>query len=427
MDTNKRVAFFIYTYPFGTSPAIINTIKELTRNNFAVDVFTFKVSNTQYVKFSEGNVNLYNFDDAGINGLRQRTKSFLAKHEIINKVVYSMLRKMRPLMSFTKKYLYEKNLEKFLPATVKMEITNVMKNRKYICFFGIDAFGLVFANCFEEAKNIPVIYYSLELYLADSYNLYSHRLDFNIMKKYESRFHKKSIFTIIQDEERSRLLNDENKVNEIKTIYLPVSVLGEKVSEKTDYFRKLFNIPDSKHILLVLSQIVPEKLSLEIAEGAQQLSDNFVLIFHGAGEKEYIDKIKKIDKNNKIYISEKLVDFNKIPEIVASADIGIVGFSNVSKNFMFAGSACGGLAYYFQCGLPAIAVGFQNISKIFNEFDCGVEIPTPDKLNDAVIQIMNKYIRYRKNAFVCYEQKYEFSRPFKKVVNEIRNVDKVQR
>ena len=181
MENNKRVAFFIYKYTFGTSPAIINSILELIRNNFIVDVFAYKSFNTQYVKFNEKNVNLYNYGeittDSEVDGLKQNIKSFLAKYEIIYKLLYTLLKKIRSFKfffkSFNNKYFYEKKLKGYLPVEVHMEITNILKNAKYICFFGIDSFGLVFANCFEEAKRTPVIFYSLELYLADMYNFFS--------------------------------------------------------------------------------------------------------------------------------------------------------------------------------------------------------------------------------------------------------------
>lgn len=421
----KRVAFFIYYYTLGTSSTILNSINVLSNNGFKVDIFAYRAFYTENVHFNK-NVNFYNFDAINTLGIvvkPNKIKTMLKQNKLIFNFLFTILNNIKKIRgavkSFFCTYFYQKELKNYIPEEIKTKINNIIQKEQYLCFFGMDAFGLVFANCFNKTINVPIIYFSLELYLKDTYKLLAELREFHIMKKYESKLHQQSVFAIIQDEEREKLLNEDNKVYKKKTLYVPVSVLGKRITTKTDWFRKKYKIPESKKIILALGGITPHKVSLEIASGAQLLPDDFVLIFHGSGNSAYLNKIRLADKTKKIIISDMLIEYDKLPELVASADLGIVGFSSITKNFQNVGSACGGLALYMQCGLPVIAINSLSIGKVLDENNCGIAVKEKNDIPEAVNQIMKDYSTYRANAFNCFEKKYEFSKYFNKVINEI--------
>ena len=95
-----------------------------------------------------------------------------------------------------------------------------------------------------------------------------------------------------------------------KAVYLPVSVPGPVVLEKSDFLHKTFHINPDKKIALFFGGMAPQRYCEEIIDAAQNLRDDIVVILHGFEMTEgYISFLKDKDFNNKIIFS-----LDRIPE-----------------------------------------------------------------------------------------------------------------
>jgi len=111
----------------------------------------------------------------------------------------------------------------------------------------------------------------------------------------------------------------------------------------------------------------------------------------GKAPKEDIDWMNSYIKKNNLennFTFTGWVDFNKIPEYLFSADIGILLLQPISKNNMM--GVPNKLFDYMGAGIPVVACDFPNVSKIINESNCGVLIDpiSYSQIAKAIIELI---------------------------------------
>lgn len=424
-NISKRIAFFIDTYPIERSSPIINAVISFVKVGYSVDVFLNQNIHVELAPLNKEQVNIYNLCDTPE---KKKLKTKLGIPILIEKIprrlkqLLYMLR-YKANVTYWKQLFTEDDRYLIIPKRVIDAAKNIVSQREYCCFIGVNPAGLLFASFIGLEIGIPVIYYNLEIYLSyDSTNYLMQINNFRVLKKWERKYHKAALATIIQDEERARLLLEDNKVPSSPILLVPVSQLGDRIDKKTDYLFKRLNIPREKRIILHLGAIVPGMYAIEIAEAAQKLPDEWVVVFHGpTGGDNIIDEIKKVNKNKKVYTSTDLIPFDELPNLVSSAEIGLAFYKNISLNDFNTGSSSGKLANYLQCGLPVITINFPSFTRVIEKYQCGICVDHPTDINLALKQITADYERFRINAFRCYKDRYEFSRHFQKVIDLVEN------
>ena len=127
--------------------------------------------------------------------------------------------------------------------------------------------------------------------------------------------------------------------------------------------------------------------------------------------------------NNKAYFSILPVPFDQLATITSSAHVGIAFYSKKrGLNHSVIVGASGKMASYFNCGLPVIVLDLVGFKELFDAYQCGVVIKSPDECGQAITTIMNDYEKYSLNAARCYEEVYEFESHFKKVLDKIDTI-----
>ena len=422
MDKDKRVALFIMYKNIENSASIIHFIKSLAEEGYTVDIFSpnrYKViSNYGYE-----NINFYAYRDLNREGkfkfkvIKQIFNPYLIRRSLLKLNDHVRLDGIKTAI------FYAIYLVKDLRFLYLDHIDSIVKNKRYRCVIGIEKTGLIMADL-ANCNETPLIYYSLELYYSIPPGIRG--FGFRITKELEARAHNNAIATTIQDKERAKVLFKYNKIleDEQEILYLPVSMLGGPLKERTDYFYKTLDIPRDKKILLQFGTIHSSRTSIEIAKSAQNWPDDWVLVMHGGIDKDAKHQIRKLNKKSNIFLSEKKVPFEEIPKIVASAHIGLVFYKNLTDsnyyNNYYIGSSSGQLAHHLQCGIPIITLNIPSLKRVVDEFQCGLAVDDVDAIVESAKIIFDKYEFFRENAFKCFEERYRFEKYFENIRSFIK-------
>jgi glycosyltransferase involved in cell wall biosynthesis len=187
----------------------------------------------------------------------------------------------------------------------------------------------------------------------------------------------------------------------------------------------MYGIPREKKVLLYAGYLWA--ICVEMAQAAQTWNDDFVLVLHSwlenMRDQPYVNQIRKLTKSNKVYLSLAQLDWQKMPDLLSSADIGLVFYQNLGPNFYEIGHSSNKLVQYTQVGLPTITSDFPSLREVINKYQCGECGNGPEDIEHLAEIIFDDYERYRTNAFSCYENEYNFSKYFKKVVERIKEIE----
>ena len=275
----------------------------------------------------------------------------------------------------------------------------------YICF---DPHGFVL--CREMFPSARPIYYSLEMYLLDDH----YGLPYPPETRVAERKHINDISAlIIQSREKERIFRREYGLrDEIPAFILPVTYDGPSSGSKSDYLRTKYGIGKGKRIALHLGEIKWWYSCIEIAREFARLKD-WVLVFHGYSEEDYLMRLKSVVAHNRIenvIISDRTHNsISSIDEIVRSCDVGIAWYNDISTNFRTAGGSSGKIAAYLRYGLPVIATRYESTIDAIERPGCGVCVTGYDEIEGALNSIIEKYANLSSNALSEYDRNYNFA------------------
>lgn len=365
----EKVAVIIDGYNIGKSSPVI-CLLDLLSDCYEVDLLITKVSHLTATVLTKPTINLISLD--GWRGLVRR----------------SINRGWKILATFG----------------VGGEIKPSSEYKAYLTF-DPHAF-LLCKSMFPEAK--PV-YYSLELYLRD--NHFNLPYPPEVMEKEHSEINTiKGL--VIQSEEREAIFRTEYSLAaEIPTFILPVTYQSASSNAKSDLLRTKFNIPPDTKIALHLGGMREYFSCIELASSFSKVS-GYVLIFHGYSSGGYLDKLKAIIAENNftnIFVSDEPVDLiEDMDSIVASCDLGVAWYNDVSPNFTTSGRSSGKISAYLRFGLPVIAKKYPSTVGALEETYCGVCVDDFDSIPDAVRKIEADFQTYSANCRTEYDKIYWF-------------------
>jgi len=435
----KKIGMIIYGYPLGVSPSLINSAILLAQEHYEVHIFINR-SGLELSKINFNNQNIIihaldfnfgiwnkrilifhngKFEKIPIGNIYRYMHSKLMTSSILCRL-YLLFNRGRSYSFSEYLYRYTKHFFKSL-FEFHRGILNYIGN-EYVCIIGVQPLGLIAASLISMKEKIPIIYFNLELFLEKECKTLKEK----ILKSLERECNKKGFLTIIQDKRRAKYLMDDNNIPEEKIVYVPVSALGGPYRKKSDYLYKILGISKGKKIILYAGNIVQWSMSLEIAEAAQKWNDDKVLILHtwrsNLENETYINQIRNLTNNKKVYLSINPVEWQLLPELLSSADIGLIFYQNLGKNFYETGSSSNKLAQYLQVGLPVITIDYPSFRKVIEKYECGKCTKTPGEIEKLANEIFLNYDTYRYNAFKCYQEKYEFAKHFKAVIDKIKSI-----
>jgi glycosyltransferase involved in cell wall biosynthesis len=316
--------------------------------------------------------------------------------------------------------------EQLLSPGLVDRASNFMAGKQYRCLIGVEKKGLIWAGLLAERLGVPFFYYSLELYTDDGDYwriITGDRFTYNCLRLGERLHHRKAAATIIQDPDRARVLFDDTGVDLSKAAvyYVPVSVRGDAKTARTQWLQQSLAIPSNRKIILYFGQIWEGRYVIELAQVAQRFPEDWVLVLHGEAIGGVVEKIKEIDQGQKVYLSLQMVPSEQIPEVIASADIGLLFYSDRSHNERLTAFASEKMALYMQCGVPFLAFDYPGFRHLAEE-KCGRVVRRIEELPETIAAILKNQDQFRQNAFRAFTKHYDFARNFEKVVKAIEEL-----
>ena len=105
---------------------------------------------------------------------------------------------------------------------------------------------------------------------------------------------------IIQSEEKAHLFKKDYSLPEkVPTFILPVTYKGSAIKEKSNFLREKYGIGQDKKIALHLGGIAEWFCCIELAIEFSKL-ENWILVFHGYANPNYLKKFKQEISRRKI-------------------------------------------------------------------------------------------------------------------------------
>jgi len=387
---NRRVAIF---FPYGhleTVPCVRNTAVLLARNGYEVDIFTIKDERYPQPRFSEAQIRVFT---------------------LLLEVVQS--RRFGGISRFTSFTLWA---------------ARQCRNKRYKCIIGVaqEPLGLAAATFASKSLGVPLVYYSIELYLLDNIRSRFPELYIARLKKALERWcNRRAFFTIIQDDDRAQLLAAANGISISKIITVPNSPLGRAARQDSDYLREKFQISKERKIILHAGGLAGWTMSLELSEATRTWSGDWVLIFHTRATQNgdaYLDKVRAAADNSRVLFSLQPVPYAQLDALVGSADIGIALYRNTGQNVSQIGLSSGKLAQYLKCGLPVVTTDFPSLRRIIEGYRCGICVSDPQEVEQAVSKILAHYDTYSANSVVCYNELFSPEKHFDKVLERLAQI-----
>ena len=379
----KRVGIFLYFEWLSVSPSIISAIRLLTENDYVVDVFCLYNDSIKIYKPESDKVNLIS------------------------------------VKSGKQKWL---TAVQFFGASFK----TVVKN-KYSFFVGVDQEGTITAGFWAKIKQIPYIYYSLEIVTKEDILKEKglRRIAIGFRRLLENFFSKRAEITVIQDHYRAQVIIDNSNIKKERIFIVPNSYyFNLKYSCKDAAAQYPFN--SGKKVVIYTGSIIPEMAIEEIIDSTNYWSDNTVLLLHAPYETDYLQAMRglvakeKLEK--KIVFSVGQLSFEELCCLIRQASIGISFYRPTSKSFAL--GPAGKVSFYLSQGVPIITSRVPAVLDFIEKYKCGLCIESPKYLPGAIKNILSNYSEFLSNTKLCYEEELEFPNHFKKVINKIESYGK---
>ena len=196
-------------------------------------------------------------------------------------------------------------------------------------------------------------------------------------------------------------------------MYLPISVRGDSIQEKSDFLVRSLKLDPSNKILLYYGLIQDDRFSTAMVNTAKELPDGTVLVMHGYGEPQHLSFLQSIADMEKVRFSLKLVAEEDIQKVIASASIGLALYQGNNSNDRLTAFSSVKVAYYMQCGVPLIAFRSESFIELMKYYQCGELIDSIEEIPLKTEIILKNYAHYREQAHLAFKEYYDFDRNFR--------------
>ena len=414
-----RVALFQAFWRLHSST--VYSAQVLADSGYRVEVFLFTVDDSipmSALNDAEG-IFVHRIE-AGKNFPRSAGGSSLPVPQL--RRIFSALRRraMMPLWSYV--LLLLKSDKGLIPKDVLDQTIRAMDGQRYRAYIGIEKGGLIWAGAIARRRPTALIYSNLELYKRN-HPFFVSSMWARRIKAAEEMNHARCWATIVQDPIRGNVLLDDNRITRsTRMLYVPTSRMGRPVSWKSRCWRRQLGIEEEKIVIVSHGMIAEGRFCIELAELAQAFPDNWLLVFHGFGERSIIHRISNIDTKQHVRLSLDLVDLAKEPEVMRSADISLVLYQNETQNDCLTGFSSEKLALSLQCGVPIIAFNYPSYEHIRDE-GCGILVDDLSEIPRAASKILADYANYSSRAYRAFEKYYRFEANFQKVLAALNELN----
>lgn len=185
---------------------------------------------------------------------------------------------------------------------------------------------------------------------------------------------------------------------------------------RTNFLRKKFNISEDSIIFLYQGWILDGRGLIPFIESIKNI-DNLVFFIIGEGDfKNKVSlKTRDLELNHKVYILEG-VEYDKLHEYTASADVGISLFEPISKSYEYA--LPNKLFEYIQSSIPILATNLPSIAEVIKDKEQGVLVNDPSNLEE-----IKNAIKYLMNLENLEKIRIELEKIKKKYIFESQEIE----
>lgn len=403
----KKIAILFYEGYLSIAPTLINFIQFLTDQEFEIDLYTTDTHQQYAPDISIPQLNTVKYKGllgaVGKKALTSRTKHSFK--DILPNLYY---------------YLNATAFANFCKQKVP--------KKKYDFVIGVDTVGIIAAQSAVNNKDIPLIYFSLEIDFLFVHKFFLSR----ILKNREIKAHKQCKLTLIQDLDRLNYLLKENQLslNNTQYLFLPNSPRGGdhlNNHSQGSFFNKLFSLNNDEFIVLAAGMIHEAVFSLKIAEQCATQKNEYKMVFHerqkmNVSTNLYLQKIQQKGGPN-LYLSLNPLAYNQIHEIFSSCHIGLALYNpDYGVNFSNIVFASGKLSHFLKFAKPIIVYDLPGMRELIEQWKCGVVINNISQLNQAIQLIKSDYQNYASNAYRCFQQVFNFDKHCIKIKEKMETI-----
>ena len=299
---------------------------------------------------------------------------------------------------------------------------------RYVSVIGVDAQGLIDAVNFNKWVRKPVVYFSTEVLPLDEID----RDSLRAVKEREMEICKDVSMVVIQDEERAELLRRDVDIPISKFVFLPNSPRGTAERRRSSFLRRRFGLAENDLIVLHTGTVASWACVHQLVLSTWAWPADAVLIIHnrrrGAWSSEYDRVVRYLARKVRVLFSDEPVSAAAYPDIVASADIGIVFYEpsfdvpTNGKNIQYVGLSSGKLAYFLQAGIPVIANDISAVGRIIRQYRCGALTSDPANTRAGLDEIRMRYDTFSRCALAAFSEELDCGRALKSVVERFNTL-----
>lgn len=411
-NISKKIAFVLFDYPIGVSSMVINSAELFAQRGFLVDVFTNKKNfNRSPVSFSKENIRVHIYDDPSSILFKVHRFIIHSTKNLLLLISRTISNRLNLLLLFPHAFMFSRWLKK------------MMKNEDYSSVIPVEFFSLVVLEFLKDREKI--VYFNMELldWVKNS-EVVENQL---LWKTFEFREIKKLHHVAAPSKSRAKTFSEINSFDYERISILPVASMGEPVKEKSQYFRDKFDIPDEKIIVLYSGNLKSWAQCMEIVRSVKKWPPQFVLVMHTWNKKimktGYVRDMIRQSEGLPVHFSYEYIDYDKLPQALSSADIGLAFYENIDRNFSEILYSSNKIGEYLKAGLAVICTDFPELKDFVDENQIGRAIPL-DILPGTLENILPVLGNYRRNATECYQNKYRFEIYFENFLKNISLTDK---
>jgi glycosyltransferase involved in cell wall biosynthesis len=287
---------------------------------------------------------------------------------------------------------------------------------------GVDPDGLALAD--SMAHGAPLGYYSLELLL--SYELSTP--DDERLKAQERELSQRAAFVVIQDEDRGRLLAQDNDLPWERVVLVPNAPHGPARRRPTRVWHERFSLPPQARVVLHAGSLGDWTGIEAIVDSVADWPAEWVLVIHtryDAESSDYVDDLRRRADPRRVWFSLRPVPRQEYDALIDAADVGVALYvatgasSFTGLNIQTIGLSSGKLAYYLRAGLPVIVNRAASVADVVESSACGVSVEDASGIGAALTQLDADYDRFSANARAYFDEQLDFRRAFVRVVERV--------
>ena len=380
----KSIAFIHHRGEFDTVPSLMGSVGLLLRDGYTIDL----------IFVSDPSFDAPRFDD-----------------ERVRLIALPSLRRI-PLPT---------SLRRILEALMLFWAAFWRSARSgYTWLAGVDPVGMIISGMMAAIFRRKLVYFNLEiLFTSEITSAY-----IRMIKSLERHFNQRCAFSIIQDQARAELLARENQIPLDTILLLPNSPLGEASQKQSQYLRQKLGIPADQKLILHVGTLSEWTCTPELLSSSRSWPRDLALVLHSRqrGNELGLD----LADHPRVKFSGDPVPSQKLPELIASADVGLALYRKDDHfmhgdNIKFVGLSSGKMAEYLRCGVPVVVTASPGLCELVEQYQCGICIDEIADLEVAIRTILADRAKYSLGAVRCFDEVFHFERKFEAVLSRLNH------